>query len=74
LLFSGKQITDIAIDSTGLKVYGEGEWKVRKHGAGKHRTWVKLHVAIDIATQEIAGMELTGNSVDDATCAGPIIL
>lgn len=68
-----KKITDIAIDSTGLKVYGEGEWKVRKHGAGKHRTWMKLHVAIDIETQEIVGMELTSNSVDDATCAEPII-
>lgn len=68
-----KKITDIAIDSTGLKVYGEGEWKVRKHGAGKHRTWMKLHVAIDTETQEIVGMELTSNSVDDATCAEPII-
>jgi len=68
-----KKITDIAIDSTGLKVYGEGEWKVRKHGAGKHRTWMKLHVAIDIETQEIVAMELTGNSIDDATCAEPII-
>ena len=37
--------TDIVVDSTGLKVYGEGEWKVRKHGAGKHRTWKKLHIA-----------------------------
>ena len=68
-----KKITDIAIDSTGLKVYGEEEWKVRKHGAGKHRTWMKLHVAIDTETQEIVGMELTSNSVDDATCAEPII-
>jgi hypothetical protein len=25
-------ITDLVIDSTGLKVFGEGEWKVRKHG------------------------------------------
>jgi hypothetical protein len=72
-MVSRKKITDIAIDSTGLKVYGEGEWKVRKHGAGKHRTWMKLHVAIDIETQEIEGMELTSNSVDDATCAGTII-
>ena len=29
----------IAIDSTGLKVYGEGEWKVRAHGVSKRRTW-----------------------------------
>ena len=28
----------IAIDSTGVKVYGEGEWKCRKHGWSKRRT------------------------------------
>jgi len=32
----------VALYSTGLKVYGEGEWKVRKHGASKRRTWRKL--------------------------------
>ncbi|KAF1017908.1 MAG: IS5 family transposase ISBam3 [Burkholderia gladioli] len=31
------------VDRTGLKVYGEGEWKVRKHGYSKRRTWP--HVA-----------------------------
>lgn len=34
-------ITDLVIDSTGLKVFGEGEWKVRKHGAEKRRVWHK---------------------------------
>ncbi len=29
---------NLVMDSTGLKVYGEGEWKVRKHGYSKHRT------------------------------------
>ena len=28
----------VTIDSTGVKVYGEGEWKCRKHGWGKRRT------------------------------------
>jgi len=31
------------VDSTGLKIYGEGEWKVRVHGVSKRRTWRKLH-------------------------------
>ena len=57
---------DVGIDSTGLKVYGEGEWKVRKHGVSKRRTWRKLHIAIDIVTQEIISVELTGNDEDDA--------
>ena len=60
-------ITDIVVDSTGLKVYGEGEWKVRKHGAGKHRTWMKLHVAANGQTQQIEAITLTSNAVDDAT-------
>ena len=37
-------IQHLAIDATGLKVYGEGEWKVKKHGTdGKRRVWRKLH-------------------------------
>jgi hypothetical protein len=61
-----KGVTDITVDSTGLKVYGEGEWKVRKHGWNKYRTWMKLHVGIDTATQQIEAVELTNSSVDDA--------
>lgn len=53
------------IDSTGLKVYGEGEWKVRKHGYGKHRTWMKLHLVID-TDGEIRASRLTNNSISDA--------
>ena len=34
----------LVVDSTGLKVYGEGEWKVRQHGWAPRRTWRKLHV------------------------------
>jgi hypothetical protein len=56
----------IGIDSTGLKVYGEGEWKVRKHGWSKHRTWMKMHICIDLDTQEIVAVELTGNDEADA--------
>ena len=38
-----KGIIDIAVDSTGVKVFGEGEWKVRKHGYDKRREWRKVH-------------------------------
>lgn len=71
-LQSNKKI-DVAIDSTGLKVYGEGEWKVRKHGASKRRTWRKLHVGIDVNTQEIVCVELTSNAEDDAAVAGRML-
>ena len=56
----------IVVDSTGLKVYGEGEWKVRQHGYRKRRTWRKLHLSVDESTQELQAVELTEAGVDDA--------
>jgi len=55
----------LVVDTTGLKVYGEGEWKVRQHGASKRRIWRKLHLGIDEATQDIVTVDLTENSVGD---------
>lgn len=57
---------DLVIDSTGLKVYGEGEWKIRTHGKQKRRTWRKYHVAVDPATHEVVAMELTQSNFHDS--------
>ncbi len=57
---------DVVVDSTGLKVFGEGEWKTRKHGVSKRRTWRKLHLAINPETQEIVAEVLTENSGHDS--------
>ena len=56
---------NVVFDSTGLKIYGEGEWKVRKHGYSKRRTWRKLHVGGNPDTGEIVAVVLTENSVSD---------
>jgi hypothetical protein len=56
---------DIVVDSTGLKVFGEGQGKVRKHGVGKRRTWRKLHLGVDPDTQDVLAAELTTVSVPD---------
>jgi hypothetical protein len=58
-------IKHLAIDSTGLKVFGEGEWKVKKHGPDKRRTWRKLHLAVDTNSHTIIAAELSMNSVSD---------
>lgn len=68
-----KSPIDLVIDSTGLKVYGEGEWKVRKHGWNKRRTWKKLHMGSDGADLEIISVVLTGNGIDDAQAGIKII-
>jgi hypothetical protein len=58
--------THIVIDSTGLKIYGEGEWKVRLHGVGKRRTWRKLHLAVNPKNHEITSASLTTNDIHDS--------
>jgi hypothetical protein len=56
----------IVCDSTGLKVFGEGEWKTRRHGPTKKRLWRKLHLAINSKTQMIEACELTELGVQDS--------
>jgi hypothetical protein len=55
----------LAIDSTGVKLYGEGEWKVRLHKAERRRTWRKLHIAIDHTTHEVVSLSMTDKDVLD---------
>jgi Transposase DDE domain len=56
----------VVVDSTGVKVYGEGEWKVRQHGYSRRRTWRKLHLAVDEATHELVAVVVSTNSFKDS--------
>lgn len=56
----------LLIDSTGIKVEGEGEWNARKHGGAKRRVWRKVHPGIDEQTLEIRAVEVTSSDVGDA--------
>ena len=55
----------LVIDSTGLKLFGQGEWDEEKHGRTR-RSWRKLHLAVDAGTGEIVACVLTDNAADDA--------
>jgi hypothetical protein len=57
----------IIVDSTGLKIYGAGEWSENKHGLSKRREWRKLHLTINESTLEIIASSLTGSNVGDPT-------
>lgn len=56
----------IILDASGAKICGEGEWKVKIHGRGRPRKWVKLHIAIDAETQEIVSECTTESIVADS--------
>jgi len=59
----------VILDASGAKVYGEGEWKVKIHGRGRPRKWVKVHIAVDAETQEIVAECTTESGVADSLVA-----
>jgi hypothetical protein len=56
----------LLVDSTGIKVEGEGEWNARKHGGTKRRVWRKIHIGIDEKSLEIRAAEFTTSDIGDA--------
>ncbi len=70
----------LLIDSTGIKVEGEGcgatvapvgprkraARHTRKHGGSKRKVWRKIHLGIDEQTLEIRTVEVTSSNVGDA--------
>jgi hypothetical protein len=55
----------LLVDSTGLKIDGEGEWLDQKHGIRSRRRWRKLHLGVDANTHEIVAVELTPDDAGD---------
>lgn len=55
----------VVVDASGIRVFGEGEWKVKIHGRGSPRKWMKIHIALDPKTQEVVGEVLTESRVSD---------
>jgi len=60
------EIRHLVIDSTGLKLFGEGEWRVRVHGWAKRRTWRKLHLSVDASTHGVVAALVTEKEVIDS--------
>jgi len=48
----------LLVDSTGIKMLGEGEWKTKNQGADYRRQWRKVHLGIDADTLEIRAIEV----------------
>lgn len=64
LLKPGERL-NVIFDSTGVKVFGEGEWKVRKHGYSKRRTWRKVHVGMCADSGQVVVSAVTTNNISD---------
>ncbi len=70
---SGSGPLHLLVDSSGLKLCGQGEWLAEKHGTKQRRSWRKLHLGVDAETGRIAAVELTGNETDDGCQVGPLL-
>lgn len=76
-LSKGGRLTDgpvhLLIDSTGLKVYGAGQWLQEKHSVRARRTWRKLHLAVDADPGLVVAATLTENDIEDPSQVAPLL-
>ena len=63
----------VLIDSTGLQVYGAGQWLEAKHGAKSRRKWRKLHLAVDADSGMIVAQTLTDQDADNPSQVAPLL-
>jgi hypothetical protein len=63
----------IPVDSTGLQVYGAGQWLDEKHGARCRRGRRKLHLAVDADGGEIIAHTMTDQDTGDASQVTPLL-
>ncbi len=64
----------LVVDSTGLKIYGEGEWRDAKHGESFTPTrWRKLHIGIDADTHDVVVAELTPDDVGEVSTVAELL-
>jgi hypothetical protein len=63
----------VLVDSTGLQVYGAGQWLEEKHGAGCRRSWRKLHLALNAESGEIIAHTMTGQDMSYASQVAPLL-
>src|SRR3954447_12261271 len=70
---SGSGPLHLLVDSSGLKLCGQGEWLAEKHGTRTRRSWRKLHLGVDADTGRIVASALTTNDVDDGSQVGPLL-
>ncbi|NRP89107.1 hypothetical protein GFPCMMHI_05032 [Ensifer adhaerens] len=57
----------VLVDSTGLEVYGAGQWLEEKYGAKSRRRWRKLHLTLDADSGEIIAHVMTDQDAGDAS-------
>ena len=61
----GREAIDLAIDSTGLKVYGRGEWKTKPSDRFNVKNWKMMHLGMHAKDFQIEDVELTTCKVGD---------
>lgn len=68
-----RQGITLVVDSTGLKVVGEGEWCVKQHGTHYQRTWRKIHLAVDARNLDILSCSISQSRIQDSDMLEPLL-
>ena len=56
----------LIVDSSGVKVMGEGEWANRQKGERRRKGWIKVHICIDYKKGQIVEFSLTNERIHES--------
>lgn len=60
----------LIVDSTGLKICGQGEWHSTKHGDKRRRRWRKLHISVEESGWILASVVTDDQAQDSSQVPG----
>ena len=72
-LKKSKGRVNVMIGSSGMKIFGAGEWLHEKRGGKPRRSWRRLHLTVDPDSSDIMASELTNTDEGDASLVGPLL-
>jgi IS5 family transposase len=57
----------LAVDSTGIKITNRGDW-MRHKWSRKRRGFLKIHVDVDVSTNQVLAVKITDEHSHDSRC------
>jgi transposase len=72
-VYQAENEQEVAIDSSGIKTSNRGEYKTLRYDDAKKKEYVKIHVEVNIKTNQVIACEVTSSGVHDSEVVDGLI-
>ena len=72
-VYQNREAQEVAIDSSGIKTSNRGEYKTLRYDGAKKKKYIKIHIELNIKSNQVIACEVTTSDVADSQMAGDLI-